>query len=144
MGRVTPHHGLVYAATIAAELNLSQAVVEDIKAAAHKGSICSSRWRLAAPGDSDYPRSSRQVRRLRIPPDKRREYPIEANIISVADVYDSLTSDRPYRKAMSPFDARGVIAKGSETEFDPAIVTAFQRAFRQGKLKIWSAPLTAA
>ena len=30
--------------------------------------------------------------------------PVEARILSVADVYDSLTSDRPYRKAMSPFE----------------------------------------
>ena len=59
-------------------------------------------------------------------------------------MYDSLTSDRPYRKAMSPFDARDIIAKGSETEFDPKVVAAFQKAFKMGKLEIWSAPLTAA
>jgi hypothetical protein len=33
--------------------------------------------------------------------------------------------------------------KGSETEFDPEVVAAFQKAFRQGKLEIWSTPLTA-
>jgi putative nucleotidyltransferase with HDIG domain len=70
--------------------------------------------------------------------------PIEARIIAVADVYDSLTSDRPYRKAMSPFDARDLIVKGEGTEFDPKVVEAFQKAFRQNKLEIWSAPLTAA
>ena len=59
-------------------------------------------------------------------------------------MYDSLTSDRPYRKAMSPFDARDIIAKGAETEFDPKVVAAFQKAFRQGKLEMWAAPLTAA
>jgi putative nucleotidyltransferase with HDIG domain len=72
------------------------------------------------------------------------EIPIEARIVTVADVYDSLTSDRPYRKAMSPFDARDIIAKGAETEFDPKVVAAFQKAFRQGKLEMWAAPLTAA
>ena len=72
------------------------------------------------------------------------EIPIEARIISVADVYDSLTSDRPYRKAMSPFEARDIIVKGSESEFDPKVVAAFQKAFKSGKLEIWSAPLTAA
>lgn len=77
-------------------------------------------------------------------PTSGAEIPIEARIISVADVYDSLTSDRPYRKAMSPFDARDIIIKGAETEFDPAVVAAFQKVFRQGKLEIWSAPLTAA
>ena len=59
-------------------------------------------------------------------------------------MYDSLTSDRPYRKAMSPFDARDIIAKGADTEFDPKVVAAFQQAFRQGKLEMWAAPLTAA
>jgi len=72
------------------------------------------------------------------------DIPLEARIIAVADVYDSLTSDRPYRKAMSIFEARDTIIKGSETEFDPAVVEAFLTAFRQGKLEIWSAPLSAA
>lgn len=70
--------------------------------------------------------------------------PLEARVIAVADVYDALTSDRPYRKAMSPFDARDVIVKGSGTEFDPAVVDAFQAVFRHGELEIWSAPLSAA
>jgi putative nucleotidyltransferase with HDIG domain len=72
------------------------------------------------------------------------DIPVEARIIAVADVYDSLTSDRPYRKAMSVFEARDTITKGSETEFDPVVVEAFLSAFRQGKLEIWSAPLSAA
>ena len=70
--------------------------------------------------------------------------PLESRIIAVADVYDALTSDRPYRKAMSPFDARDVIAKGAGTEFDPAVVEAFQQTFRRGELEIWSAPLSVA
>ena len=65
--------------------------------------------------------------------------PLEARIISVADVYDSLTSDRPYRKAMSPFDAKDVILKGSSTDFDPDVVEAFLRAFRFGDMDITSA-----
>ena len=64
--------------------------------------------------------------------------PLEARIISVADVYDSLTSDRPYRKAMSPFDAKDVILKGSSTDFDPRVVEAFLRAFRFGEMDIRS------
>jgi HD-GYP domain-containing protein (c-di-GMP phosphodiesterase class II) len=39
-------------------------------------------------------------------PNQADEIPIEARVISVADVYDALTSDRPYRKAMSPFEAK--------------------------------------
>jgi putative nucleotidyltransferase with HDIG domain len=64
------------------------------------------------------------------------EIPLEARIISVADVYDALTSDRPYRKAMSPFEAREVIEKGSGTDFDPRVVEAFQAAFANGQLEV--------
>lgn len=64
------------------------------------------------------------------------EIPVEARIISVADVYDSLTSDRPYRKAMSPFDAKEIIVKGAGTEFDPKVVDAFLAAFRKGEMEI--------
>ena len=41
------------------------------------------------------------------------DIPIEARIIAVVDVYDSLRSDRPYRKGMLPADARDIIMKGS-------------------------------
>jgi putative nucleotidyltransferase with HDIG domain len=70
--------------------------------------------------------------------------PFESRIIAVADVYDALTSDRPYRKAMSPFEARDVITNGENTEFDPKVVAAFNALFRRGELEIWSAPLSAA
>lgn len=62
--------------------------------------------------------------------------PLEARILSVADVYDSLVSDRPYRKAMSPFDAKNIISKGSGMEFDPKVVQAFTEAFRNGELEV--------
>ena len=62
--------------------------------------------------------------------------PLESRVLAVADVYDSLTSDRPYRKAMSPFDAKEIIEKGSGTEFDPNVVKAFLKAFSKGELEI--------
>ncbi|MEP6915097.1 MAG: HD-GYP domain-containing protein [Acidobacteriota bacterium] len=65
-----------------------------------------------------------------------QEIPLEARIISVADVYDALTSDRPYRKAMSTFDAKDVIVKGSGSDFDPKVVEAFVDAFRRGELEV--------
>ena len=62
--------------------------------------------------------------------------PIEARIISVADVFDSLTSDRPYRQAVTPFDAKEIIVRGLGTEFDPRVVDAFLSAFRNGGMEV--------
>jgi HD-GYP domain-containing protein (c-di-GMP phosphodiesterase class II) len=72
-------------------------------------------------------------------PTAGEEIPLEARIISVADVYDSLTSDRPYRKAMSPFDAKDILVKGSGTDFDPQVIDAFLEAFHFGELDVTSA-----
>ncbi len=69
-------------------------------------------------------------------PSKGENIPIEARVISIADVYDSLTSDRPYRKAMAPHEARETIAQGSGKEFDPKVVDAFLAAYRKGELEI--------
>ena len=62
--------------------------------------------------------------------------PLEARIIAVADAYDAMTSDRPYRKAMSPFDAKEVIERGAGKEFDPDVVGAFLHAFRKQELEV--------
>lgn len=62
--------------------------------------------------------------------------PLEARIIVVADAYDAMTSDRPYRKAMSPFDAKEVIERGASKEFDPDVVDAFVQAFRKRELEV--------
>lgn len=72
------------------------------------------------------------------------EIPIEARIIAVADAYDSLVSDRPYRKGITPFEARDIIVKGAGTDFDPGVVKAFESAFRRRDLEIPEATLTAA
>jgi putative nucleotidyltransferase with HDIG domain len=69
-------------------------------------------------------------------PSRGEQIPLEARIISVADVYDSLTSDRPYRKAISPFDAKEIIVKGAGTDFDPQVVAAFTEALRRGELEV--------
>jgi putative nucleotidyltransferase with HDIG domain len=69
-------------------------------------------------------------------PKQGEEIPLEARIISVADVYDSMISDRPYRKAMSPLDAKEAITKGAGTDFDPAVVKAFLKAYQSGALEI--------
>jgi putative nucleotidyltransferase with HDIG domain len=53
------------------------------------------------------------------------EIPISARILTVADVYDVLTSQRPYKAALSRDAARERILLGSGTSFDPKVVRAF-------------------
>lgn len=50
--------------------------------------------------------------------------PIEARIVAVADMYDVLTSDRPYRKARSQPEARSIVESEGGTHLDPRIVAA--------------------
>jgi putative nucleotidyltransferase with HDIG domain len=69
-------------------------------------------------------------------PSSGEEIPLEARIISVADAYDALTSDRPYRKAISPFEAREIIVKGAGSQFDPAVVRAFNATFGAGQMEV--------
>jgi putative nucleotidyltransferase with HDIG domain len=69
-------------------------------------------------------------------PLKGAQIPIEARIISVADVFDALTSDRPYRKAMSPYDAKEILVKGAGTDFDPAVVNAFVELLLRGEMEV--------
>ena len=69
-------------------------------------------------------------------PAKGEEIPIEARIITVADAYDAMTSDRPYRKGVTPIEGRDAIVKGAGSTFDPLVVKAFESAFRKQRLEI--------
>jgi len=53
------------------------------------------------------------------------DIPVECRILAIADAYDAMTADRPYRKAMSSAKARETIKKGSRTRFDPQLVDIF-------------------
>ncbi len=53
------------------------------------------------------------------------DIPLLARIFSVADVYDALTSDRPYKVAWHPDEAEAEIVKQRGRQFDPAVVDAF-------------------
>jgi HD-GYP domain-containing protein (c-di-GMP phosphodiesterase class II) len=50
-----------------------------------------------------------------------------ARITTVADVFDAITSNRPYRTAMTVEQARDEIARGRNSHFDPRIADAFAR-----------------
>jgi len=56
---------------------------------------------------------------------KGNEIPFRARVISVADAFDAMTSDRPYRKALSYKDALKELKQNRGTQFDPEIVDAF-------------------
>lgn len=69
-------------------------------------------------------------------PKQGEEIPLAARILSVADAYDAMTSDRPYRKAMSIFDAKETLVKGSGKDFDPRVVESFATCFRLGLMEV--------
>lgn len=55
--------------------------------------------------------------------------PLEARILAVADAFDAMTSDRPYRSARSVKEALDEIRRCTGTQFDPVVVTAFLRKY---------------
>jgi HD-GYP domain-containing protein (c-di-GMP phosphodiesterase class II) len=59
---------------------------------------------------------------------KGEAIPLGARIIAVADAFDAMTSDRPYRKALSFSTAMQEVTRNAGTQFDPQIVEAFERA----------------
>jgi len=61
--------------------------------------------------------------------------PIGARIISVADAFDAMTSDRPYRKALTKEEARRELEKESGKRFDPEVVEAFLRLLDRGEME---------
>ena len=54
-----------------------------------------------------------------------RSIPIEARLLAVADAFDAMTSERPYRPAMSRAAAFDELQRESGRQFDPAMVEAF-------------------
>jgi HD-GYP domain-containing protein (c-di-GMP phosphodiesterase class II) len=54
------------------------------------------------------------------------EIPLAARIIAVADAYNAMTSHRPYRDAMPSRVARLRLAQAVESQFDTAVVAAFE------------------
>ena len=56
---------------------------------------------------------------------KGEQVPLAARIVHVADAYDAMTSDRPYRRGMSATHALNVLKANAGTQFDPLLVSAF-------------------
>jgi putative two-component system response regulator len=62
---------------------------------------------------------------------KGSDIPLTGRIVAVADVFDALTSKRPYKTGWSVEDAAKFLMEGKETHFDPACVEAFLAAWDQ-------------
>lgn len=74
------------------------------------------------------------------------EIPLAARIFAIADSFDAMTSDRPYRAAMKLDQALDEIRSGAGSQFDPDVATAFLDLVHEGALLDPSpaAPLAAA
>ncbi len=76
---------------------------------------------------------------------KGDKIPLPARILSVADVYDAISSDRAYRKKMDEKKVLQIIHDGAGNQFDPVVVDAFLRYYRRwkaegGRLKVEGGP----
>lgn len=58
---------------------------------------------------------------------KAEKIPLEARIVAIADVYDALRSERPYKKPFPEEKATQIIMESSGSHFDPEVVNAFQK-----------------
>lgn len=68
---------------------------------------------------------------------KRQDIPFLARILSVADVYDAMASDRAYRKKMEDEVIIRIINEGIGTQFDPDVVAAFNKAYKAGRITVY-------
>jgi diguanylate cyclase (GGDEF)-like protein/putative nucleotidyltransferase with HDIG domain len=55
-----------------------------------------------------------------------KDIPLEARILAVADAYEAMTRDRPYREALDAAAAREELRRHAGTQFDPAVILAFE------------------
>ena len=63
-----------------------------------------------------------------------RDIPLPGRIISVADAFDAMTCDRPYRRPMPVRAALAELRRGAGRQFDPEVVQAFLWVWRRGRL----------
>lgn len=62
--------------------------------------------------------------------------PLGARVLAVADAFDAMTSDRPYRKGMPPWEALDEIVAKAGKQFDPEVVEAFKRVIIEKMEKV--------
>ena len=65
---------------------------------------------------------------------KGSQIPLLARILSIADVYDAIASDRAYRQRMEESKILSIIYGGAGTQFDPEIIDVFRRMYESGEV----------
>lgn len=65
---------------------------------------------------------------------KGEEIALEARIVAIADAFDAMTSDRPYRKKMSPMEAGQILRDGAGTQWDAELVYRFLALIDRGEI----------
>jgi putative nucleotidyltransferase with HDIG domain len=63
------------------------------------------------------------------------DIPLLTRIVSIADSFDAMTSNRPYRRALSPEETRRRLQDGAGAQWDPDLVALFLDLLRQGQLQ---------
>ncbi|MBI3330567.1 MAG: HD domain-containing protein [Candidatus Omnitrophica bacterium] len=69
--------------------------------------------------------------------------PLGARILAVADTYDAMVTDRPYRKRLSVEDTKRELKKGAGSQHDPAVVDALLRVLERKELRLAAAKAAA-
>lgn len=64
------------------------------------------------------------------------DIPIEGRILAVADAFEAMISDRPYRKRVEPKRALEIIERAAGSQFDPKVVAAFLHAWETGQFQV--------
>ena len=93
---------------------------------------------IAVPGASEVAKHHHERYDGKGYPDKLsgEDIPLNARIVCIADSYDAMSSDRIYRKALSPDIIREELVKGRGTQFDPVLLDEFLKLVDDNKLKI--------
>lgn len=69
------------------------------------------------------------------------DIPLSGRIIHIVDVFEAITSKRPYRDPMHAAEALEVVRRGAGTDFDPELATTFVELYSQGRIIIQGDPL---
>ena len=64
----------------------------------------------------------------------KEDIPVAARCLSIADVFDALTTDRPYRKGFMPAYALAELERNAGIQFDPELTRIFIEQFRSGAI----------